>query len=178
MSARYERRAVGVFDRELGVLVAPTDGAPWAEYHAWIAIPGNVLDQPPALPPPTLEYAVAEKLAAIEDKAAAQRAKVTMPSSPSEMASWTLKVSEAKAWGLSKDDADAPMLAIEGAARGTGTEDIVARVLANAQAYQQAEGMIAGASGKHRDAVKALATAEEVLAYDFSSGWPFVPPQP
>jgi hypothetical protein len=64
------------------------------------------------------------------------------------------------------------MLALEGAARGTTTEDIVARVLRNADDFSRAEAVIAGTAGKHRDAIAALATADEITAYDITAGWP------
>lgn len=168
----------GVFDDTLARLVLPEHGEPWAAYHAWLAIPGNVPDAPPPPPPQTLEFVIAEKLAVIEAHAYAQRAKVTLPASPQEMASWSLKLAEARAWKASQDDADAPMLALEGVLRGTGTADIVARVLENAQGYQRAEGAIAGTCGRHKDAVRALATVEEVLAYDVTAGWPLEGPGP
>lgn len=175
MSARYELRKSGVFDRELGRVVKRGEREFEVDYHAWLA-GGNAPDPEPAPPPPTLEFAIAEKLAEIEAYAYAQRAQVTLPASPQEMASWSLKLSEARAWSTSQNDSDAPMLVLEGAARGTGTGDIVQRVLDNAQAYQQAEGAIAGTCGRHKDALRALTCVDEVLAYDVSSGWPF-PPQ-
>jgi hypothetical protein len=173
MSARYELRAVGVFDRELAVDVVPGD-AVWPTYHAWLD-EGNVPDPMPAPSMPTLEYAIAEVLAKIEEKAAEQRAKVTYPASPQEMASWAVKLSQARAFVASQLDSDAPMLAAEGAARGTSTADIAQRVLNNAAAYEQAEGAIAGVSGRHRDAVRALIDVDAVLAYDWRAGWPLDP---
>ena len=51
MSARYELRPVGVFDRVLGRLLMRTD-TEWRDYEAWLATPGNVLDPMPAEPAP------------------------------------------------------------------------------------------------------------------------------
>jgi hypothetical protein len=176
MTTRYELRPVGVFDRELGRDITPADDE-WPTYHAWLEA-GNAPELPPAPPRPPLEYVLAEVLAKIEEKAAEQRAKVTYPASPQEMASWTEKMRQARAFDASSLDADAPMLAAEASARHTTTVDIAQRVLANAAAYTRAEGLIAGTSGRHRDAVRALADVDAVLAYDYLAGWPLDPPPP
>jgi hypothetical protein len=176
MTARYELRPVGIFDRELGRGITPADDE-WPVYHAWLEA-GNAPDLPPPPPKPSLEHVVGEVLAKIEEKAAEQRAKVTYPASPQEMASWTEKMRQARAFNASSLDADAPMLAAEASARGTTTLDIAQRVLANAAAYTRAEGLIAGTSGRHRDAVRALTDVDAVLAYDYLAAWPLDPPPP
>lgn len=92
--------------------------------------------------------------------------------SPAEMASWAIKRGEAAVYATSGNAADAPVLSAEAAARGVALADIVARVTANAAALAMLEAAIAGVSGKHRDAVNALATFGAVLGYDYSAGWP------
>jgi hypothetical protein len=173
---RYELRRVGVFDRDLAREVRLGD-AEWPNYEAWLAA-GNTPDPEPAPPKATLEYALAEKLAAIEDKATDQRARLTVRASSGEMSSWTEKIRQARAFTISLLDSDAPMLAREALARGVTTADIARRVVTNWNAYLQAEATIAGISGKHRDAVRALIDVDAVMAYDFSQGWPFMPPPP
>jgi hypothetical protein len=121
---------------------------------------------------PSLEFLIAEKLAAVDELAAGQRARAVARASPAEMASWTLKLQEAKAWLASQDDADAPMLALEAQARGATLAVLVSKVIAKAQAYRRAEAAIAGAAGRHRDAVAALQTIGDVAAYDITAGWP------
>lgn len=175
MTARYELRDPGVFDRELGRVITVMDDE-WPVYHAWLDA-GGVADLAPAPPPPDLEFVRAEKIAAVQLVAADQRRKVTAPSSPSEMASWTEKLRQARAY-VAGVDSTAPMLALEGRSRGTSTQDIVSRVLANADQFSQAEAVIAGTSGRHKDALAALATLEEVLAYDITAGWPLQEPVP
>jgi hypothetical protein len=59
------------------------------------------------------------------------------------------------------------MLEAEAGHRGVTLAQIVERVLANAEAYQQAEAWIAGNAGKQRDIVSALTTREELLDYDW-----------
>lgn len=118
----------------------------------------------------TVADASAEVVAMIDAHARALRDGVVAGISSAEMASWTLKREQALAYDGT--DASAPMLALEASSRGVPTSAVVARVLAKAAALSQLEAHIAGAAGKHGDAVKALATHAEVLAYDWSGGWP------
>jgi hypothetical protein len=171
---RYELRPVGVFDRDLARRVVPGDQE-WPNYQAWLNA-GNVPDTMPAPPKATLEYALAEKLAKIEEQAAQQRQRVTYPASSQEMSSWAEKLRQARAFATSQLDTDAPMLAREAQARGVTTANVAQRVVANYNAFSQAESQIAGVSGRHRDAVRALVDVDAVMAYDFSQGWPFMPP--
>lgn len=113
-----------------------------------------------------LSGAKADVVAQIDAHASALRARVTAGSSPAEMSSWPLKLAEAQSSGAK------PILQIEADARGVPLANIVARVLANAQAFMALEGAIAGTAGKHKDAVGALTSAEAVALYDWSTGWP------
>ena len=94
------------------------------------------------------------------------RAALVANTHPAEMSSWSLKLAEAQQGG-------GQQLAAEAQVRGVPTEDVVARVLKNGRQLALAEASIAGVAGKHRDAVKAMTTVEDVLAYDFSQGWLF-----
>ena len=95
----------------------------------------------------------------IDAFAASKRIKLAGNPSP-EYAAWGLKLAEAKQGG-------GPMLEAEAGHRGVTLAQIVERVLANAEAYQQDEAWIAGNAGKQRDIVSALTTREELLAYDW-----------
>lgn len=175
MSAvRYELRERGVFDRELGRAITVMDNE-WAAYQVWLDGGGDP-DPQPAPPAPDLEFLRTEKMLAVEAIAAEQRRVATSPSSPSEMASWTEKARQARAYDGTDDSA--PMLALEGLARGTTTKDIVDRVLRNAEDLTRIEAVIAGTSGRHKDALRTRPTAEEIAAYDIGRGWPFLPPPP
>lgn len=171
---RYELRDVGVLDRELERVITILDNE-WADYQRFLDGGGGP-DPAPKPPAPDLEYVRAEKLAEVELLAAEQRRRVTAPSSPSEMASWTEKLRQARAHDGT--DASAPMLALEAHARGISTADIVGRIVANADAFTRAEAVIAGTSGRHRDRIAALATVDEILAYDITAGWPLQDPKP
>ncbi|HRD94173.1 MAG TPA: hypothetical protein PK201_13705 [Accumulibacter sp.] len=134
-------------------LCSPSDAAVQAVLDGW-----------------TVADASAEVVAMIDAHARALRDGVVAGISSAEMASWTLKREQALAYDGT--DASAPMLALEASSRGVPTSAVVARVLAKAAALSELEAHIAGAAGKHGDAVKALATHAEVLAYDWSGGWP------
>jgi hypothetical protein len=168
---RYECRPLGVFDRELGVELVPgAEG--WERYEEDLRRGARVDPAPAARDPRTLEELVADRCADVEVIAADLRARIVAPASPAEMASWTEKLRQARAFDASALDGDAPMLALEAQVRGLSTSDIVARVLRNADGYQRAEAAIAGASGRHRDALRALQRVADVLAYDIFAGWP------
>ncbi|EXI92149.1 MAG: hypothetical protein AW12_00800 [Candidatus Accumulibacter sp. BA-94] len=118
----------------------------------------------------TVADARAEVVAMIDARARALRDGVVAGISSAEMASWALKREQSLAYDGT--DESAPMLALEASSRGVPTSAVVDRVLAKAAALSQLEAHIAGAAGKHGDAVKALATHAEVVAYDCSGGWP------
>lgn len=122
----------------------------------------------------TLADAQAYRSAEVSAHAKALRDKAIKTISPGEMASWPIKLSEAATFATTGKDADAPMLTAEATARGITTAELVAKVAGNATGFAGLEAMISGADGKHRDAIKALTTFEEVNSYDFSAGWPGV----
>lgn len=114
----------------------------------------------------------AEIIAAIDAHARALRDAVVAGISPAEMASWSIKRAEAQATTASGDAADAPMLAIEAAARGIPLQAVVDLVRAKAAALSTLEAAIAGTAGRHADAVRACTSFADALAYDWSTGWP------
>ena len=170
MTARYEERSVGVFDRLAGRAVLPRTPE-WGEYQRYMAETG---EQPDPIPPGaglTLTEAQAEKSALVENLAGEIRRRVTGRATAAEMASWNVKAAQAKAFAASGNPADAPQLAAEAEARGVTLQAIVDRVTSNATLYLQAEATIAGVKGKHKDAIAALADAGAVMAYDITQGW-------
>jgi hypothetical protein len=114
-----------------------------------------------------------EVSARIDAHAAALREKVTAGIAPAEMSSWPIKRSEALAY-QADPTAVTPFLSAEAAARGVTVDAIAARVAANSTALSALEAAIAGNAGKHRDAIKLLTAFADVLAYDWSTGWPSV----
>jgi hypothetical protein len=123
------------------------------------------------------DYALSEaqtyRCAEVEALAKSLRDKAIKAVSPGEMASWPIKLAEAQAYAVN-NQAACPLLTAEAAARGVSLADMVTKVDSNASVFSVLEATISGTCGKHRDAIKALTTFEEVSAYDFSSGWPVV----
>lgn len=112
-----------------------------------------------------------EYMCALVDSRAKQvRDAIIAGYSAGEMASWPIKIAEAKSYNGA--DASAPNLAAEAVARGVSTQVLVDKVLAKASMLAQGEAQTAGANGRHRDAIKALADFDAVADYDYSIGWP------
>ena len=109
---------------------------------------------------------------AIEALATAKRNAVIAPYSPGEMAAWPIKRAEALAYQASANTADAPNLQAEANARGVSLSTLVGKVIADAQRFSAIEAAIAGTSGRHRDAVKALTSHAQIMSYDYTTGWP------
>lgn len=112
------------------------------------------------------------RAANVEALATAKRNAVVAPYSPGEMASWPIKRAEALAYQAGGNSADAPNLNAEANARGMALSTLVGKVLQDAARFAGIEAAIAGTSGRHRDAIKAMTTHEQIMAYDYSTGWP------
>lgn len=91
------------------------------------------------------------------------------------MASWFLKISEARAYTATPLPASAPTLAAIATRRGVTLPAMVAKVFANATPFLQAEADIDGTRGMHSDAVDALTTVPQIITYDWLTGWPVIP---
>lgn len=122
----------------------------------------------------TLDNAKVYRAAQVSAYAKTLRDKVIMPISTGEMASWPIKLAEASKYAQTGQASDAPMLAAEAQARGIELAALVQKVGGNATTFAGLESAIAGVDGKHRDAIKALTTFDEVAAYDYLTGWPVV----
>lgn len=108
----------------------------------------------------------------IDALATAKRNQVIAGYSPGEMASWPIKRAEALAYQVINNESDAPNLDAEASSRGITLAALVAKVLADAERFAGTEAAIAGTSGRHRDAVRALTTHADIMAYDYTTGWP------
>jgi hypothetical protein len=122
----------------------------------------------------TLDALKTGKCALVLAHAKALRDKVVAAVSPGEMASWPIKAAEATKFDTTGDATQCPMLSAEAASRGITVAELVVKVDGNATMFSTLEATIGGTDGKHRDAIKAMTTFEDVAAYDFSSGWPAV----
>lgn len=156
-----------------------------AGLHAAIAAAGHILREENAVwissddeAVQTLidSYSVADarayRQAEVEQLAKAHRDRVIASVSPGEMASWSIKLAQAAAFGSTGDPASAPLLAAEAQYRGITIEDLVSRVSSAAGTFAALEAQIAGMSGYHRDAIDALESFEAVASYDVTTGWP------
>ncbi|MBY0238131.1 MAG: hypothetical protein K2X55_02345 [Burkholderiaceae bacterium] len=122
----------------------------------------------------TLAQTKAAKQRAVLAKAKETRDRAVVAVSAGELASWSIKRSEALAFAEAGDLAQCPMLSVEAAERGITVAALVAKVNANAAAFSTLEAQIGGTDGRHRDAITALGSFEAVAAYDYSTGWPEV----
>lgn len=91
--------------------------------------------------------------------------------SPAEMACWPIKRAEASDFA-SRGASAAPILSAEAARRGVSLKVLADKVMANAAALSAIEAEIAGADGRHRDAIGAKTSFADLLAYDWRTGWP------
>lgn len=88
--------------------------------------------------------------------------------SPYEASSWSLKKLEAELAGTSNP----LMLTLEAAHRGIPVASLVSKVLSKSSQLAMLEAVIAGNTGRHVDYITTLLTVEEVINYDWSTGWP------
>jgi hypothetical protein len=92
--------------------------------------------------------------------------------SSGELAGWPILREEEILYRASGNEADCPSIAAEAADRGIPVATLAAKVRTNSATFNGLRGAISGASGRHRDAVMSLTTFAEVLAYQFTDGWP------
>lgn len=122
----------------------------------------------------SLEQAIALRQGEILEHAKKLRDKSVEGVSVAEMASWPLKQLELEKFERTGSSTAAPILAVEATRRGISLAAMMTKVKANANNLLSLEAHIAGVSGKHRDALAACKTFEQVLAYDWSADWPEV----
>lgn len=94
--------------------------------------------------------------------------------SPGEMASWYMKLSQARKWAVTQLDSDAPDLVVEATVRGISLAELCDKVESNARQLALLEASIAGKEGYHKDKVNKLTSFYEVATYDYLAGWPSV----
>ena len=176
MTARYQLIAAGgVFDHQTRSNIPPSrSSSAWIEYQEWLTAGGVPLpaDEGGQLP---IADAIARRVEDINAWSAGLRNKAVAGRSSGEMASWSIKLAEGRAWLASGNVADAPTLVAIATIRGITLADLVARVMAQAEPFLQAEAAIDGIRGKHCDAIEAMADVRDVIAYDWTAGWPVIP---
>ena len=120
----------------------------------------------------TLQELKDRRCAYVDKLATDKRNKVIAPYSPGEMAAWPIKRVEALAYQSSGNPSDAPNLSAEAASRGMSLQTLVTKVLNDAARFSWIEAHIAGTSGRHRDAIRLCQTHEEIMNYNYNTGWP------
>lgn len=175
MKMRYQILPQGVFDFSTRTVVLPDNSsAAWQAYQAWLTA-GNTPLPPDSVGQDDLATAKLKRQSEIDAYSAGLRNQFVRGRSVGEMASWTIKLVEARAWQATQDVAQSPMLVATAQIRGISTGEMAARVLAQAAPFLQAEAAIDGIRGKHCDAVEACATVPEIITYDWHTGWPTLP---
>lgn len=119
----------------------------------------------------TLDKVKSDKCAEVVVLATEHFEKAISAYSRGELARWPTLRDEADAY-VANPASSIPRITSEAAIRGVSVDTLVAKVRSNASQFDGLGDQIAGTSGKHRDAINALASFADVLAYDYSTGWP------
>lgn len=175
MTARYQvLQAGGVFDFTTRTIVTPDRSSqPWQDYQAWLTA-GNTPLPPDAVGQDDLTTAKQKRCDEIDAYAAGLRNKAVRGRSAGEMATWTAKLVEARAYTASSNAVDAPLLQAIATVRGITLASLVTRVLAQSTPFLQAEAAIDGVRGKHCDAVEAMTDVRDIITYNWQTDWPII----
>ena len=176
MTSRYQiLQTGGVFDFESRTIVPPDrSSAAWIEYQAWLTA-GNTPLPPDSVGMDDLPTAKTKRVEEIDAYSAGLRNKAVRGRSAGEMATWTAKLMEARAYTATPVPTAAPLLNAIATVRGCTLDSLVAKVLAQSGPFLQAEAYIDGIRGKHCDAVEACATVQDIIAYNWHADWPVIP---
>ncbi len=157
--------------------------AAWSQYLAWVTA-GNQVLPPAAQYSMDVDKAIESKQAEVMTYAAGKRNAVILGLSVGELAAWAIKLIEAldeesplaSLIGSMSIEAGLPQMSsfleLEAHFRGESAAQMQARVLQNAARFLFAEAAISGTEGRHKDALAACETLHEVMAYDYTTGWP------
>lgn len=175
MSKYQILQAGGVFDLETRTPIAPDRSSkPWKDYQAWLTA-GNTPLPPSTIGADDLATSKLKRQSEIDAYAAGLRNAAVRGRSAAEMATWTAKLMEARAYTATPGPAAAPLLTMIATVRGIPTADLVARVLAQSEPFLQLEAYIDGIRGKHCDAIEAMLDVRDIITYDWLTGWPVLP---
>jgi hypothetical protein len=175
-STRYQiLLAGGLFDFETRSIVPPDRSTEaWQVYQAWLTA-GNSPLPPSTIGQDTLPVSKLKRQAEIDAYAAGLRNRAVRGRSAGEMASWTAKLVEARAYQSTLDPLQAPLLQMIATVRGISVADLAVKVIAQATPFLQAEAYIDGIRGKHCDAIEAMLDVRDIITYDWLTGWPAIP---
>jgi hypothetical protein len=161
-------------EKGAGLHAAIADAGHWLQQTVGVWISSDDAAVQALIDGYTLEQSRAYKKAEITAHAKRLRDKVVSAVSAGEMASWSIKQSEARKFAATGLTADAPLLSAEAAARGVDLLEIVSRVAGNATRFAALEAQIGGVDGRHRDALDLINDFDSIAAYDYLIYWPDV----
>lgn len=172
---RYQVLATGgVFDHTVRSVVAPNlSSQEWKDYQSWLTA-GNTPLPPSTVGSGSLEETKAQRCSEIDAYAAGLRNLAVRGRSAAEMATWTAKLVEARAYLVAPVAASAPLLNDIATVRAITLAALVDKVMAQATPFLTLEAYIDGIRGKHCDGVAACTTVADVAAYNWSTEWPTV----
>lgn len=186
---KYQQLDVGVWDLSTRTVVTKrTTPELWAEYEAWLTA-GGILLPPDSVGQMELAEAKTTKCAEINSYAASLRNKIIAGRSAGEMVSWAIKLLDAMAVSAAQPNPFLSILPALQAAlglpstpnsynhaiamvRGITEADHILKVLNQAVPFIAAEAAIDGTRGKHCDYVNNATTVEEIILYNWKTGWP------
>lgn len=176
MTSRYQiLQAGGVFDFETRTNIPPSlSDSGWQAYQAWLTAGNTPLPPDPVGQATDLATAKAQRKSEIDAYAAGLRNQVVRGYSAGEMASWSFKLAEARAFTATNDPLQAPTLAASATIRGITVAAMAAKVLANSAPFLNAEAAIDGIRGKHSDAIDACPDIPSIITYNWHVGWPVI----
>lgn len=188
---QYQLLDAGVWDLTSRKTITPrTTPDEWKLYEEWLTA-GGVLLPKDVVGQMTLEEAKDAKMTEINAFAASLRNQVIAGRSSGEMVSWAIKLLDAMAVAGAQPSPFASLLpAIQAALglpslptsynhamamiRGISEAEHVTKVMAQAVPFIAAEAAIDGNRGKHCDAIYACVSLDEIILYDWSTGWPSI----
>lgn len=175
MSVRYQLIKEGVRDLTTRTDIPPIlSDSGWQAYQAWLTA-GNTPLPPDTIGQDDLQTSKLKRQEEINAYSAGLRNRAIRGRSAGEMASWAIKLAEARAYTSTSDPLQAPTLSAIATIRGITLADLAGRVLAQSTPFLQAEAAIDGIRGKHCDAVEAMTTVADIITYDWHAGWPVIP---
>lgn len=171
MATRYQvQNPRGVFDFSTRTSTMPGE-AGWDDYLEWLTA-GNTPLPPDAVGQDTLAQAKAKRCAEIDAYAAGRRNAAVRGRSAAEMSTWSAKLAEAKAFAAAPVALSAPLLFSIAQIRGIPLAALVAKVTAQSNIFLPNEAAIDGTRGMHCDAIEAMTTVQQIIVYNWQTGWP------
>jgi len=161
---------IDYIEKGAGLHRAVADAGHWLEQRDGVWISSDDTAVQAIIDGYTLAQAKTEKRREVSAVARQKYNLVTAGISAAEMAGWPILLSEAADYRTS--GVVGPAIQTEAFIRGIDVGDLVSKIESNAAQFQATRPAIAGAAGRKRDEIDALATFEAVASYNVAGGWP------